>query len=599
MADRKARIHAAKISASKPLRRGKACGKCRELKIKCDGVKPECGPCLNRDDDCIYGDGPMTSKMKALIEENASLKADLLVFQNAAQYSASVTLHDPYPSLVPLEPISQPSPDHHQYELTPFSPSSTLSSLPSGSSGRAGAGTKKVLSEQRSTSSTGYEEPPYPIVQKLLDTFLPHSSQFGFFLDPNTFRESTLRVFTLGHHSRPTPALVTTVLLWGAHLSHSDPSASQEHTLLMRALRYAATDMSSDHPNKIIQTLQAEVLLSYYFLRMSRFLEAKIHSTTAITIALECGLNKIRSSSPGALPALGLVQDHPMVLHHTVGDKVEEGERINAFWSAFTLHKLLTVMLQPSQNLCGILELPSLQIDTPWPLDIESYQQEGLDPEMTGTATLVNFLQNTYPAAGGISRTAQFTKAAFLLHRAAYLSSRYSPSFQPQEYNNYRTACTAVHNVINNLRSELPPVHQPADAIDPSTRILLLTHALIDASMIKLHTPFAYNAETSKQICLKSAQSIITFGGAILQDVGALNPVMGYLWMTACQVLIDEISRIRHARNFYGSEDLNSNEEHYHEEWYRVGLAALNCFTEDNPLMRYHMSKTQEAFNAI
>jgi len=570
---------------------------------------------MNRDDDCIYGDGPMTSKMKALLEENASLKADLLVYQNSAQYTASVTLHDPYSSLAPQDPASHipPSPDRMQFEtLTPFSPSSTLSSLPSGmprphlpaistvtrpsASTSTGGGGGGPVSPQRSAVVGSYEEPPFHIVQQLLDTFLPHSSQFGFFLDASTFRDSTLLPLTLGNHQRPTPALVTTVLLWGAHLSHSDPS-SQEHSLLMRALRYAATDMSGDHPQRIIHTLQAEVLLSYYFLRMSRFLEAKIHSTTAVTIALECGLNKIRSSTSSALPALHLVQDHPVVLHHAA-DKAEEGERINGFWSAFTLHKLITVMLQPSQNLCGILEIPGLQIDTPWPLDIESYSQEGLEADLIGNATLLNFLQENYTTtSNGRSTTAHFVKAAFLFHRSAYLASRFSPTFQHAEYRNYTVACTSVHNLINTLRSELPQPSQ-LDVSESVSRTILLTHALIDAAMIKLHTPFAYSAETSKQICIRSAQSIISFGQDNLHEISALNPVIGYLWMTACQVLVDEISRLRHSRSFYG-QDLNPNEEHVLEDWYRKGLAALNCFTEDNPLMRYHMSKTQEAFNAI
>jgi hypothetical protein len=210
----------------------------------------------------------------------------------------------------------------------------------------------------------------------------------------------------------------------------------------------------------------------------------------------------------------------------------------------------------------------------------------------------VNFLQENFTADTNTrSTTAHVTKAAFLFHRSAYLASRFSPSFQQTEYRNYTAACTSVHNLINTLRSQLPQQTQ-LDMSDPESRTILLTHALIDAAMIKLHTPFAYSAETSKQICIRSAQSIISFGQANLHEIGALNPVVGYLWMTACQVLIDEISRLRHSRSFYG-QDLNPSEEHVLEEWYRIGLAALNCFTEDNPLMRYHMSKTQEAFNAI
>ncbi|KAF9039931.1 hypothetical protein BJ165DRAFT_1494612 [Panaeolus papilionaceus] len=53
-----------------PLERGKACMNCRFLKIKCDDVKPICGPCDQHlhDDECEYADGPPRSPLlEALI----------------------------------------------------------------------------------------------------------------------------------------------------------------------------------------------------------------------------------------------------------------------------------------------------------------------------------------------------------------------------------------------------------------------------------------------------------------------------------------------------------------------------------------------------
>jgi len=206
-----------------------------------------------------------------------------------------------------------------------------------------------------------------------LDNFLPHSAEFGFFLDVPRFRGSTLLPLPFGHHSRPTQALLNAVYLWGLHLSQSEPVFDQEHVMLSRALQQSVTDLLGDHPQKILHTIQTEVLLAYYFFRTGRFLEAKYHAGGAVSLALGSGLHKTRSLLPSPPPILGVVANNE-ILFEAARDDVEEGERINGFWAVFVLHKILTVALHPPSNVCGALEAPGMQIDTPWPLDIESYQ---------------------------------------------------------------------------------------------------------------------------------------------------------------------------------------------------------------------------------
>lgn len=53
---------------------------------------------------------------------------------------------------------------------------------------------------------------------------------------------------------------------------------------------------------------------------------------------------------------------------------IEEGEQINGFWGVFTLHKTISFALDPSGSVCGALEAPGLQIDTPWPFDSADYR---------------------------------------------------------------------------------------------------------------------------------------------------------------------------------------------------------------------------------
>jgi hypothetical protein len=65
-------------------------------------------------------------------------------------------------------------------------------------------------------------------------------------------------------------------------------------------------------------------------------------------------------------------------------DAIEEGERINAFWVVFMLHRNLAVALDPAARVCGVFDTASMQIDTPWPLDMEGYKQVCNPPRSIG-----------------------------------------------------------------------------------------------------------------------------------------------------------------------------------------------------------------------
>lgn len=201
-----------------------------------------------------------------------------------------------------------------------------------------------------------------------------HASSFGFFLNISRFSTSALLPLNFGHQSRPSPGLLSTVYLLGIHLSPEVQPQDLESLLLMKALRDTALDLSSSnpHPYRVLHTIQAETLLGYYFFRNGNILEAKRHSSSAASLALECRLNTFRSSrqSPAAL-ADGL---NGLPASKNI---VEEGERINGFWAVFTLYRNISVAVDPSGSVCGVFDAPGCQIDTPWPLDMESYKQVG------------------------------------------------------------------------------------------------------------------------------------------------------------------------------------------------------------------------------
>jgi hypothetical protein len=100
------------------------------------------------------------------------------------------------------------------------------------------------------------------------------------------------------------------------------------------------------------------------------------------------------------------------------------------------------------------------------------------------------------------------------------------PDLQPREFAAFSAAFQSIHRLIEQLRSNLPPLAH-LDPTDPNTRATLLTHALTDAATIKLHNIFSYANSASKQHCLIAARSLVSFGGlSNIQEAGPMNPIM-------------------------------------------------------------------------
>ncbi|KAF9563100.1 hypothetical protein CPC08DRAFT_761049 [Agrocybe pediades] len=596
---------------AKPLKRGKACMSCRFLKIRCDGEKPICGPCRThpRDDECEYADGPGRSRTKVLEDTVSRLEARLLELENPESSTPSIMLHDPYPPYQ-IQPLSKTPPLHipepSALKLSPFSPTSTASSLPSGRhwanfstleantefTGSSGS-SKSPIRYSIAMPLTATEEPTIGHLQVSLDKFLFHARHFGFFLHIPSFRHSALLAFSLGHPNRPTPGLLYVTYLLGVHFS--DVLPGQESSLLTRAVQHVSTDLMSSHPNKIIHTLQAEILLCYYFLRTGALLEAKCRAGAAVALALGAGLHRIRSSNFLVPSTIGIgAHDHAYSLPPPT-DGLQEAERVNGFWAVLTLHKFISVALEVPAHVCGALEAPGMQIDTPWPIDMDHYEEGVIPRDLQGNSTIKAFLNGYLSDAHGDSSTAFLVKAAILFHRAAHLTGQWSPNMHPRDKMTYDAAAKSVNTLIESFRAAMGPPPQ-YDSRDPSVRTVLLTRALVDAASIKLHWIFAYAYPESKQICLSAARSMVSFGDLNFHDIGSVNPIMGNLWMTACLIFVDEISRTRHNKSTWPESQLSEDEL---LECYRRGLTAMSFFSQESTLMRYQLTKVQEAFEAI
>jgi hypothetical protein len=200
-----------------------------------------------------------------------------------------------------------------------------------------------------------------------LNGFLPFAPDFGFFLNIPRFQTSMLHAFPPGHPSRPAPALIFATYLFAIRISNDPLVKPNENSYLTRATQEAATALSGNHPNKIMHSIQAEVLLANYFFSNGKFFEGKYHVANAVSTTISAGLHKIRSSNQVAQSTLPA--DY---------DMVEEGERIICAWIVLNLDKCWAVALADSPNFEHSTHALAAKIDTPWPLDMEEFEQVSL-----------------------------------------------------------------------------------------------------------------------------------------------------------------------------------------------------------------------------
>ncbi|KAF7308261.1 hypothetical protein HMN09_00674000 [Mycena chlorophos] len=230
------------------LGRGRACLNCRELKIRCDGVRPICGNCVRvpKRRCCSFsGPGPQS-------HTNESLPSNA--------YSAPST---PMPAPMSLTMLGQPLNDM-------FAPA--------------------ALAHSQAAINFD-EEPSDEIIEKLLRHFIPHAAGFGFFLD----------ITSLWAAPGPRRSLRLAAALWGAHLSLSIDA----YDLVRRALDATFTELSWLSPAEgtrwqALQTIQAQILISRFLLLNGQRIAAKVVASAAEVVAIELRLPEVAGTASHA-----------------------------------------------------------------------------------------------------------------------------------------------------------------------------------------------------------------------------------------------------------------------------------------------------------
>ncbi|TFY81191.1 hypothetical protein EWM64_g2824 [Hericium alpestre] len=359
-----------------------------------------------------------------------------------------------------------------------------------------------------------------------MDAFFGHSSQQGWFLDITRFRHALS--LPEGNVSRPISALVNTVYLIGAANMHQITGKEppiDESVYLSGALSDIGHALEDAPSQKVVQVIQTRVLLSLYHYDIGKFIEGRHHSDAGASLVLSSGFHKIRSTNTqqnasSFVNVIALTLPAPQ-------DQVEEGERINALWTVFTICRCWGVAFG-APILISDNDVFGTQIDTPWPLDMETYERGPVFPNFRTSNTLRNFLagmKTSWPWENHCL-LAQISNASALFDRATYLSSCWRP----------------VDNRIDEFRSQLYNLPHFADADSDVVRTMHVIHCLANTASIQLHSAFAQQNVGSRNKCFMAAQAIVQANTDVrAHEFLIINPILGIVWAAACQVFIREL----------------------------------------------------------
>lgn len=503
--------------------------------MKCDGARPMCGKCLDRNipEDCEYLSANAGAESRFLEERINLNQARIEELENPPQHSNCITLTKPY----------------------------STSQLPS------------------RTASAASMDPPLYITEKLLDTFIRHSSDLGFFLYMPPFLESML--LPVGHpHGLPN-VLIYATCLWCIYLSKdavTQDSERHEEMYLSRATG-AITDVS-DTPHSMIHAIQAQVLIATYLFSTNRVNEGNQFVMYAVATVLASGLHKIRSTNGDLRSTL------PPPRNST-----EEGERILAAWTVFILDRSWAANLGQTPQMTFSADHLEDSLDTPWPLDIDSYVQGFLFQNIHTEKTLLKFLNNRPTSDKGTSILAVHAKATLLWERVVNICTLCSPDVDILNEMN------TLVNLIGELKTSLPNLDSNAGVPNEARiRRLVICHSILNISAVRLHGTLysQLSSASSKDSHLESAKAVLCIAASLGRlDFRYLNPIVGNIWMEAAQTLMDEIALLRRKRAYSLAEESEMG------GIIRRALEGMEIFASTCEITNIALKKTRDSFESM
>ncbi|KDQ17337.1 hypothetical protein BOTBODRAFT_64333 [Botryobasidium botryosum FD-172 SS1] len=513
--------------------RGNACLKCHDRKLRCDGVRPICGPCtrLARHVPCTFPTYHVKARTEILEDKIRSLEEQIARLQTASSPSP-----DPQPS-------SPAGPD--VLHASPQSPAAIpLDGLPQTLAPPVPA----IIGswwETQGNPPSGLTTLLKATVYKSRSHFIFHAPQF-------------LKSLALPHGEAPHPALLNAVYLIGCYFHGSEKLASLEPLFLQRTRRQLT--LSLQNVDNLASFVKVSVLLSWYYYVKGRFIEGHHCSSSTMRFAVACGLNRLPSSISQSTDVGGLLE--------APTDIFQLSQRIRLWWHVFLVDRGGSV-------LTGLpAALPDDEIDTPWPVP--------LAPDTDGTFIMspleTRTVRSLYQAETGATLVSDDhvnvlrLKNMALMERASRLGKQATDKeriLDDKFWVDFYTTDQAISQFVGSLpsiydlrQSESLPSSPPSSSSPSSSSsspspphyeppqvnlFLIMIHTLARSAAIELHNGLALtDVQTSYDICLKAAREAAALVYKIVGFKGEDIPFFLQLyWARIVRVLGREFVRLR------------------------------------------------------
>ncbi|KAJ3845324.1 hypothetical protein F5878DRAFT_268467 [Lentinula raphanica] len=539
-------------TGSTSLRKGQACIYCRRRKMKCDGARPICGPCRRgqRPEDCEYTDRHGQSRMEALEESIARLSARIHELENpVAPSEEPVVLRQPYG-----ESFTGTSSSRLR---------STVLAVPSpGAMNAAGALAPLV-------------EPPRDVILTFLNNFFEHALCLGFFLSAHDFQVSALLPYPLGDHRRPLSSLLAVVYFFGCFLSEDPAWQARSSDYLAKALESSNTSsLASQHPQKVLHTIQVEVLLANYLFSAGRLLEGRYHISTAMSLCVGSGLSTIRS------PALLLEDGSSTGFFRKANSPLEVGERIMAWWVTLSLDQGWAAAFEVNSYNDPIIA----ETETPWPLPVEEYIRGRLISDSPRAAlTVQGFLDGNDGEHSFTASPLELAAKAALLWKQSHLLKEASQVMDIAPLSAATRARTdELLLVLNARRGDGDTIYAPGFS-------LLLARGIAHAALISLICLRSSNSEGLEKV-VNSSLSILGIIEKLDPRAIHINPLFTMLWTLASRSLIDILQRV---------PAIQGDQRNTLVIAIRDGLLAMDRFGSKSDLTKHQVHKIHEVLQNL
>ncbi|EKM50050.1 uncharacterized protein PHACADRAFT_130574 [Phanerochaete carnosa HHB-10118-sp] len=524
--------------------KGKACLNCRRRKLKCDCAHPVCSQCvrLGREGDCEYSEKDQKTRTEILEEHVAALKARIVELEGAANGGAGVSHADGFASWPGLLD------DDDFADLAGTSHDARHSGGSHGSSPEL--------------TGRGHSIPTYPEAQILLDAFLPHAQEVGFFLNTARFLSKVSQqlsglssvVNSLFDTINESDPLLSAVYVWGAALTSDEDLRVQQSAYLAKAVR----QVSELGPNKVrtintptaqpnvLHIIQAHVLLANYFYNAGQFAEGRRHTADAVSLVVLYRLHKIRSPTPHDRSKMSLAHaaDEELAMR-PAADLIEEGERIHAFWQVCILDKTWAVVLGCPSLMVADDSLGA-EIDTPWPLATEQYRDGTLPLDYGSTGQTIQSYLSAHDvlSSSGSSPLGLRARASALLYRASWYAS--SGSTDPAARERHATSFETTENLLDRFILSLPSLEAARSQLAPEVhRHLAVTHCLARLAIVQLHWPFYDDELNSAAKIMSACKAIVVAAETVPASILAhVDPLLPIILTTPPRVIATELVRV-------------------------------------------------------